>query len=696
MASSKASRPQPDIATTANTGAQASAPNAPQHDDNPWDAESAEALTRAYEESEAAWRESHATRRRLSHDRGPQQQASASGGGSALEGRLMEIADRLQRSIADIDPNRSADTLGHRIDELDERLTAALVDVAHRLDGHNLDKVEAQISGLAERLEQTRTQLDRLDAIDGRLRDIADRLDSHQTRAAAGTLDENSVASLIEAAADRAASRLAETLPAAAAGLDVKRIDALEEMMQTQIAERRRAEEMTANVLRAIEDGLTRIMDKVEATEPDDGLVDLATILPTERTRVAAGTAADDALLDIYAEGARTLGELRAASLLDAADYTTDASAPSQDAAGDADASDDADRDVATADASEPTAASAATQEQPAAAADALDPVEPDAVAIAGQGNDDKAPRKSGSRIRLMSVLLALLLALPCGVGYLVVDRYLARAPAPIPHIAAQTTQPAAQPAEPVRPVPVALSAEEAVRPAAPALEVVSTVPGLPDAIGASALREAAGNGDPVAQFEIASRFADGRGVPANAAEAHAWYLRAAMKGYAPAQFRLGSALELGVGVGADLEKAKVWYGRAAEQGHAAAMHNLAAISVRSGAEKQDYVTAAKWFREAADRGITDSQYNYGVLCQQGVGVSKNLSEAYTWLAIAARSGDKEAVRRIERLKSQLSASELKAAEQRIAEWKPRPSAESISGLTRFPAAPAAAVASGG
>src|SRR5262249_57181211 len=75
------------------------------------------------------------------------------------------------------------------------------------------------------------------------------------------------------------------------------------------------------------------------------------------------------------------------------------------------------------------------------------------------------------------------------------------------------------------------------------------TADGLPDSIGSTRLRDAALAGDPTAAYEVAMRFLEGRGVPANLEEAARWYERAASKGLAPAQFRYASMLEKGQGV---------------------------------------------------------------------------------------------------------------------------------------------------
>ena len=100
------------------------------------------------------------------------------------------------------------------------------------------------------------------------------------------------------------------------------------------------------------------------------------------------------------------------------------------------------------------------------------------------------------------------------------------------------------------------------------------------------------------------------------------------------------------------------------------AMHNLGVLIVGAGEREADYATAAQWFGKAADRGLADSQFNLAVLYENGRGVTKDLQEAYKWFALAARSGDPAAARRLEQVKARLEPSELRAAEQKVAEWR--------------------------
>jgi localization factor PodJL len=188
--------------------------------------------------------------------------------------------------------------------------------------------------------------------------------------------------------------------------------------------------------------------------------------------------------------------------------------------------------------------------------------------------------------------------------------------------------------------------------------------------IGPASLRQAAAAGDPAAQLEIGARYASGLGVAKDPAQALKWYGRAAAKGFAPAQFRLAAMHERGHGTAADPERARVWYARAAEQGHVKAMHNLAVLSISGG--RSDYAAAVKWFGQAAEHGLPDSQFNLAVLYQSGLGVTKDLRKAYTWLALAARTGDAEAAGRVTQVKAQLPAADVVAADAAIAAWRPR------------------------
>ena len=195
----------------------------------------------------------------------------------------------------------------------------------------------------------------------------------------------------------------------------------------------------------------------------------------------------------------------------------------------------------------------------------------------------------------------------------------------------------------------------------------------LPANIGSPRLRNAALGGDAGAAYEVAMRFVEGRGVPANLEEGARWFERAASKGLTPAQFRYASMLEKGQGVKRDLTAAQKLYIAAASKGHAKAMHNLAVLYAEGAEGKPDYASAAQWFRKAAEHGVADSQYNFGVLAARGLGTERNIAESYKWFALAAAQGDKEAARKRDDVAAHLDAQTLASVQQAVKNFTPAP-----------------------
>ncbi|MCW5697093.1 MAG: SEL1-like repeat protein [Bauldia sp.] len=189
-----------------------------------------------------------------------------------------------------------------------------------------------------------------------------------------------------------------------------------------------------------------------------------------------------------------------------------------------------------------------------------------------------------------------------------------------------------------------------------------------PETAGSDLLRQAAAEGDSAALFEVASRYAEGRGVGRDLAEAAVWYERAGERGLAMAQFQLGSLHERGQGVAQDRDEAAAWYQIAAEQGNIQAMHNLGVLlSASEGAA--GLAEAIRWFTEAGERGVRDSQYNLGVIYARGIGVTQDLPASYLWFALAAAQGDADAAQRRDDVAAALSEEQLAAARAAVSAW---------------------------
>ena len=198
----------------------------------------------------------------------------------------------------------------------------------------------------------------------------------------------------------------------------------------------------------------------------------------------------------------------------------------------------------------------------------------------------------------------------------------------------------------------------------------------LPETIGGAALRAAALRGDAAAAYEIATRFADGKGVAQNLDEAAKWFDRAAQAGVVPAIFRLGTFYEKGLSVKKDVDVARRYYLQAAERGNAKAMHNLAVLDADGGGKGANYRSAAQWFRKAAEHGVADSQFNLGILYARGIGVDQNLAESYKWFSLAAAQGDADAASKRDDVAKRMDAQSLAAAKLAIQTFTAEPQPE--------------------
>jgi localization factor PodJL len=190
------------------------------------------------------------------------------------------------------------------------------------------------------------------------------------------------------------------------------------------------------------------------------------------------------------------------------------------------------------------------------------------------------------------------------------------------------------------------------------------------EALLPASLRDAVVAGSPAAQYELAQRLFEGRGVPQDQQAAVLWLERAASSGLAPAQFRLGTFYNKGIGVQRDAAAAKRWYAKAAEAGNARAAHNLAVMYAEPLGETPDYVEAVKWFRKAAEWGVRDSEFNLAILYARGLGVGQDLRQSWLWFSLAAAQGDADAAKKRDEVAAKMDPDALAAAADDLAKFK--------------------------
>lgn len=159
-----------------------------------------------------------------------------------------------------------------------------------------------------------------------------------------------------------------------------------------------------------------------------------------------------------------------------------------------------------------------------------------------------------------------------------------------------------------------------------------------------AAYEASARQGNAVAMHNIGTLYG-GFGSRLDAAEAGAWYERAAKLGNTDSMVNLGYLLAEGIGGPRDDAKAAGWFRQAAEAGNSFGMYNIGVMSLEGRGVSRDATQAAGWFRKAADLGHAGALFNLGLLTAEGRGgVSRNQGEAVELYRKAAAGGSAPAM----------------------------------------------------
>ncbi|MGE4129286.1 MAG: hypothetical protein AB7E80_14075 [Hyphomicrobiaceae bacterium] len=211
-----------------------------------------------------------------------------------LDQRFADIARLIENQATRIEPDRALHGLGQRFDSLEQRFSSALDAVATRSDVEGLGGLELHIADLARQFDETRQQLERLDNIEQTLAAVVDRLTDPRFdeilnrggqseadlepmisaaveqiasrlkdgRDAGGT----DLAELADAAAERVATRFADLGQASDSG-SAEDMNAVRQLLEQFINERREGDETTAAMLDTMQQAMIRVLDRVDAIE---------------------------------------------------------------------------------------------------------------------------------------------------------------------------------------------------------------------------------------------------------------------------------------------------------------------------------------------------------------------------------------------------------------------------------------------
>lgn len=139
--------------------------------------------------------------------------------------------------------------------------------------------------------------------------------------------------------------------------------------------------------------------------------------------------------------------------------------------------------------------------------------------------------------------------------------------------------------------------------------------------------------------------------------------LAAAERGEAKAQLDLGTRYARGKGVERNDAEAAKWLRKAADQGLARAQLDIGVLYATGRGVPRDDAEAAGWYRKAADQGLPQAQLNLGLAYDLGLGVPVDKAEAGTSWRTAAMQGDTGAAKNLAQLRAE--------------RWTPPPCADS-------------------
>jgi TIR domain/Sel1 repeat len=158
--------------------------------------------------------------------------------------------------------------------------------------------------------------------------------------------------------------------------------------------------------------------------------------------------------------------------------------------------------------------------------------------------------------------------------------------------------------------------------------------------------RGLAERGDKVAQTELATMYAQGRGAQTDHREALNWYRKAAQQGWAPAQYILGGLYANGRGAERDDVEAVAWYRKAADQDYKPGMVALGEMYCTGRGVVKNERDAVAWYRKAAEKGDSVAQFYLGIMYESGRGVERDEDKAQWWIRKSAAQGFSEALKR--------------------------------------------------
>lgn len=173
--------------------------------------------------------------------------------------------------------------------------------------------------------------------------------------------------------------------------------------------------------------------------------------------------------------------------------------------------------------------------------------------------------------------------------------------------------------------------------------------------------------GDTTSMILLAELYKNGDVVELDKEESVNWYRKAAELGNASAQFGLAVCYFEGIGTIEDKEEAAKWMLKSAEQGSISDSQWLMGRFYEDGIGVEINVDeAVKWFQRASKKGSNKAQYSLAMCYLHGNGVVKDENAAELLLEKAAKSGNDNARKELDRIRKEREYLKRAREEERI------------------------------
>lgn len=194
-------------------------------------------------------------------------------------------------------------------------------------------------------------------------------------------------------------------------------------------------------------------------------------------------------------------------------------------------------------------------------------------------------------------------------------------------------------------------------------------------AAAAEWFRQGAEKGGPRSQLNYGQALLNGRGVKADETEGMKWIEKALAQNLPHACFAKGEFFYHGLhGHPQDYARAREYLQKAADADLAAAQNMLGTMYQEALGVATDLARAEALFRQAAEQGDPKGMSNLGqLLGPDGPDASKHV-EALKWILLAHRANEPQARTLLNEIFRTRPPEVVKAAQQQMTEFKPRPS----------------------